>query len=191
MGSVGYSFRTDFLFKFGVRDITQLARSHKFVHNLLYRPIVQSYNRDRQPSLLVIEDNRDQQVLIRYALQQAMPNVESVCVFDEAEAIRYLDECVEKHRDLPRLILLDLYLPEAEDGWQLLQRLKAYPARRSMPVVVLSVSNAEEDIQRSYQLGANSYIAKPLDFEQWLIYFQTLRQYWLETVTLPRQAYEY
>lgn len=152
---------------------------------------MQSYIRDRQPNILVIEDNRDQQVLIRYALQQAMPGIESVSVFDANEAIAYLDECVSQHRELPRLVLLDLYLPEAEDGWQLLQRLKAYPSRRSMPVVVLSVSSAEDDVHRSYQLGANSYIAKPLDFEQWLTYFQTLRQYWWETVTLPRQAYEY
>lgn len=152
---------------------------------------MQTYSRDRQPNILVIEDSRDQQVLIRYALQQAMPGIESVSVYDGDEAITYLDECVKQQRDLPRLVLLDLYLPEAEDGWQLLQRLKAYPSRRSMPVVVLSVSSAEDDVHRSYQLGANSYIAKPLDFEQWLTYFQTLRQYWWETVTLPRQAYEY
>jgi CheY-like chemotaxis protein len=152
---------------------------------------VQTYSRDRQPNVLIIEDSRDQQVLIRYALQQSMPGIESVGVYNEEEAIAYLDECINQQRDLPRLVLLDLYLPEAEDGWRLLQRLKSYPSRRSMPVVVLSVSSAEDDVHRSYQLGANSYIAKPLDFEHWLTYFKTLRQYWWETVTLPRQAYEY
>ncbi|KAB7731057.1 response regulator [Rudanella paleaurantiibacter] len=143
------------------------------------------------PTVLVIEDNLDQQVLIRYALQQAMPTVEPVCVSGADDAMAYLNDCVENGRDLPRLILLDLYLPTAEDGWQLLQRIKEYPIRRRLPVVVLSVSNVDEDIERSYALGANSYIAKPLDFEQWLQYFRTLRTYWLETVTLPRQVYNY
>ncbi len=139
--------------------------------------------------ILVIDDNPDQQVLIRYALQQSMPELQPICVENAREAITYLDACVAKQLDLPKMVLLDLYLPEAEQGWELLQQLKAYPARQTLPVVVLSVSSAKEDVQRSYDLGANSYITKPLEYEQWLAYFQTMRQYWWETVTLPPRAY--
>lgn len=139
--------------------------------------------------ILIIEDNRDQQVLIRYALQQSIAEVQPICVESADEAIAYLDACVEKQLDLPRLVLLDLYLPDVEQGWDLLRQLKEYPVQPGLPVVVLSVSDAKEDVQRCYDLGANSYIIKPLEYEQWLAYFQTMRQYWWETVTLPRQAY--
>ncbi len=153
-------------------------------------PLAEASNPRVSPArILVVEDNRDQQVLIRYALQQSIADVQPICVESAEEAIAYLDACVAKQLDLPKLVLLDLYLPDAEQGWELLRQLKAYPARQGLPVVVLSVSNAEEDVQRSYDLGANSYITKPLEYEQWLSYFQTMRQYWWETVTLPKQAY--
>lgn len=139
--------------------------------------------------ILIIEDSADQRVLIRYALQQSIAEVEPICVESAEEAIAYLDDCVAKQLELPRLVLLDLYLPDSEQGWKVLRQLKECPARQSMPVVVLSVSNAEEDVQRAYDMGANSYITKPLEYEQWLVYFQTMRQYWWETVTLPRQTY--
>lgn len=146
---------------------------------------------EKQSSVLIVEDNPDQQVLIKYALQQCFSKVRPVCVDSAEQALTYLNDCIEKQEELPKLVLLDLYLPEAEQGWRLLQQIKNYPARQNMPVVVLSISNADEDIQRSYQLGANSYIAKPLEYEQWLTYFNAMRLYWWETVTLPRQNYRH
>ena len=153
-------------------------------------PVISEAKRtEKQASVLVVEDNRDQQVLIKYALQQCFKKVNPICVDSAEQALAYLNDCIEHHEDLPKLVLLDLYLPEAEQGWHLLQQIKSYPVRHNIPVVVLSVSNADEDIQRSYQLGANSYIAKPLEYEQWLKHFNALRLYWWETVTLPRQSY--
>lgn len=153
-------------------------------------PLAEASNPRVSPArILIIDDNPDQQTLIRYALQQSIAEVQPICVESAEEAIAYLDACVEKRLDLPRLVLLDLYLPDAEQGWELLRQLKEYPSRQALPVVVLSVSNAEEDVQRCYDLGANSYITKPLEYEQWLDYFKTMRQYWWETVTLPRRAY--
>jgi CheY-like chemotaxis protein len=155
-------------------------------------PLAEATNRRVSPiRILVVEDNPDQQVLIRYALQQSIAEVQPICVDRADEAISYLDACVAKQLDLPNLVLLDLYLPDAEQGWELLRQLKEYPAQQRLPVVVLSMSNAEEDVQRSYDLGANSYIAKPLDYEQWLTYFHAMRQYWWETATLPKQAYNW
>lgn len=153
-------------------------------------PFAGGTNRRVSPfRVLVVEDNPDQQVLIRYALQQSIAKVQPICVDSAQEAIAYLDACVAEQLDLPNLVLLDLYMPEAEQGWELLRQLKEYPVRQGLPVVVLSISNDPEDVQRSYDLGANSYITKPLEYEQWLTYFQSLRQYWLETVTLPKQPY--
>ena len=84
----------------------------------------------------------------------------------------------------PDLILLDLNMPR-KDGREALAEIKADPALRSIPTVVLTVSKAEEDILRSYDLGANSYITKPVTFEGLVAALKTLNTYWLEIVELP------
>ena len=82
--------------------------------------------------------------------------------------------------------MLDIYLPGREDGWQLLPSLKMPGSTlRLIPVTLLSHSEMPEDIQIGYDLGANSYLVKPTDYAQWLDYFQILRQYWWNTVSLP------
>ena len=87
---------------------------------------------------------------------------------------------------MPKLIILDLYLPKRADGLELLRQIKALPSPcNQLPVVMLSSSSDRTDISQSYQYGGSSYLVKPTDFEAWLTYFQELRTYWWETVTLP------
>lgn len=80
----------------------------------------------------------------------------------------YLNDCVTNEISPPKLILLDLYLPKAEHGWQFLRQVKQMPAQARPPVVVLSISREEDDIVQAYQLGATSFVSKPIGEAQWL-----------------------
>lgn len=145
-----------------------------------------SPNRLKNARILIVEDNADHMVLIKSALQKCFTNVEAVMATDEKSALNYLDECIQTGLRLPQFILLDLYLPEREDGWHLLQMIKdRNPEIGQIPVVVFSNSGYQEDITESYDRGVTSYVVKPIDFNEWVEYFQTLKDYWWETVTLP------
>jgi CheY-like chemotaxis protein len=97
---------------------------------------------------------------------------------------KYADPAVSPR---PGLILLDLNMPK-KDGRQALKEIKADPSLRSIPVVVLTTSKAEEDILRSYDLGVNSFIIKPVTFEGLVDIMKTLTKYWFEIVELPPQG---
>ncbi|HMD67962.1 MAG TPA: response regulator [Chitinivibrionales bacterium] len=97
---------------------------------------------------------------------------------------KYADPAVSPR---PGLILLDLNMPR-KDGRQALAEIKADPSLRQIPIVVLTTSKAEEDILRSYDLGVNSFIAKPVTFEQLVVIMKTLTKYWFEIVELPPQG---
>src|SRR5215211_4082430 len=90
----------------------------------------------------------------------------------------------ERMRPRPGLILLDLNMPR-KDGRTVLKELKTDPELRQIPVVVLTTSKADEDIYKSYDLGVNSYIVKPVTFEALVDILQTLEKYWFEIVALP------
>ncbi len=136
--------------------------------------------------ILLIEDNPDHCALIRIGLKACMPEVELLIAATHEEAQQLLTECSNARILLPRLILLDLYLPNREDGLQLVQFLKDTASTyRLIPITLLSQSESAEDIQLGYDAGANSYIIKPTNYPQWLTYFESLRQYWWHTVTLP------
>jgi CheY-like chemotaxis protein len=139
----------------------------------------------RNQTLLVVEDNPDHQVLLRYVIQRSLANTTPVFTDSAEQALTYLNQCIDNGITPPRLVLLDLYLPQAEHGWQFLRGVKQIPAPIRPPVVVLSVSREEEDVKQAYQLGASSFISKPLGDAEWLGYFDTIRRYWWETVTLP------
>ncbi len=141
----------------------------------------------RTQTLLVVEDNPDHQTLLRYVIQRSLTATTPVFTDSAEQAIDYLNACVENEISPPRLVLLDLYLPKAEQGWQFLRQVKQLPAQVRPPVVVLSVSHEDDDIAQAYQLGATSFISKPIGEAQWLTYFETIRRYWWETVTLPNQ----
>lgn len=140
----------------------------------------------RDAKILLVEDNPDHGALIQTVLHECMPEVELILAATVDEAWNQLNKSRQSQEGLPRLILLDLYVPRREDGWQLLQLIKESTSPyRLIPVTILSHSGDREDVETSYELGGTSYIIKPSDYPRWLAYFQTLRQYWWNTVTLP------
>lgn len=132
--------------------------------------------------ILLVEDNRDDEVLTLRALKKnnIMNRVE-VCR-DGVEALDFLfaRETYQSRNanDLPQLLLLDLKLPRL-DGLEVLKEIRANQKTRLMPVVILTTSNEDRDIINSYELGANSYIRKPVDFEQFMESVKQLGLYWL------------
>ena len=131
--------------------------------------------------ILLIEDNASDIELTRRALQKSHIANELVVVEDGQEALDYLfgkEGVDEKKKQLPALILLDLKLPKV-DGLQVLKAIRANERTKRLPVVVLTTSNEEQDIAQSYDLGANSYIRKPVDFMKFLEAVQYLGLYWL------------
>lgn len=137
--------------------------------------------------ILIVEDNADQQVLIGRALNQSFPK--STLVFSDTapQALAYLQDSLTRQAPLIRLVLLDIYLPEPEPGWQLLATIRTdYPL---LPVVIFSSHQNPEDVKRAYQMRVHSFLAKPQTIDEWTHYFDTLRIYWLETVTLPPARY--
>ena len=109
-------------------------------------------------------------------------------VEDGVEAMQFLrreGEYAEAPR--PDLIMLDLNLPR-KDGREVLAELKQHASLRTIPVVVLTTSRAEQDVLHSYELHANCYITKPVDFQQFLCVVKSIEQFWLTVVTLPSTA---
>ncbi len=131
--------------------------------------------------VLLVEDNPDDRFLALHALQQTPFPLYVVTAEDGAEALDYL-----LHRNVgegddhqnPDLILLDLKLPRV-DGFQVLRTLRTTPATQLIPVVVLTTSEEPADVIESYRSGCNSYIRKPVDFQQFEQCVKTLAQYWL------------
>ena len=132
--------------------------------------------------ILLVEDSPDDEELTTRALRQAKIANEIVVARDGAEALDFLfGEGAHAGRDLartPAVILLDLKLPKLS-GLDVLNRLRADPRTKLIPTVVLTSSSEEEDMLKSYQLGANSYVRKPVDFGQFAQAVSQLGIYWL------------
>ncbi len=137
---------------------------------------------DEDPTILLVEDNPDDIELTRRALDESHVANTLDVVRDGVEALEYLfaegEYAGRDVSDLPEVILLDLKLPRV-DGLEVLRRIRADERTRLTPVVVLTSSNEEQDIIESYNLGANSYVRKPVDFEHFLQATKTLGLYWL------------
>ena len=138
--------------------------------------------------ILLVEDNPGDVELTREALNAAKVSNRLHVVDDGAEAVDFLFKR-GRFADAPRpdIILLDLNLPK-KDGRQVLSEIKAEPGLAQIPVVVLTTSQAEEDIVRAYQLHANCYISKPVDFNQFLRIVASIEEFWLSVVKLPNRA---
>ena len=131
------------------------------------------------PDILLVEDDAEEAELALDALrrEKVCSHVALACDGDAALR-RVLGEPGGPRPPAPRLILLDLKLPKL-DGFVVLQRLKADPQARVIPIVVLTSSKLEEDVRRAYALGANSYIVKPIDFGEFSESVRRLGAYWL------------
>ncbi len=142
--------------------------------------------KDRRPvEILLVEDNPADVRLTQEALKEAKVSNNLAVVDDGEKAMAYLRR-EETYTDatVPDLILLDLNLPR-KDGREVLAEIKADPRLRQIPVVVLTTSAAEEDILRSYDLHANCYVTKPVQFEQFVTIVKSIEDFWLTIVTLP------
>ena len=132
--------------------------------------------------ILLVEDNPNDVELTLHALKKNNLTNRIHIVRDGAEALEYLfgsgAEAGGEINHKPKVILLDLKLPKV-DGMEVLKQIKADERTRSIPVVVLTSSREERDIVESYRLGVNSYIAKPVDFEQFTEAVRQLGLYWL------------
>ena len=139
-------------------------------------------------TILMADDDADDRALTKEALEEGRLVNTIRFVEHGEELIEYLKRTgrYAPPADAPRpgLILLDLNMPR-KDGRVVLKEIKSDPDLRTIPVVVLTTSKADEDVYRSYDLGVNSYIVKPVTFEALVDILQTLEKYWFEIVELP------
>lgn len=144
--------------------------------------------RGKSVVLLMAEDDPDDRLLAREALAASRLANRLYTVKDGQETLDFLrrvgDYADPAKAPRPGLILLDLNMPR-KDGRQALAEIKEDPSLRQIPVVILTTSEAEEDVLRSYDLGASSYITKPVTFEALVMVMRGLRRYWVEIVELP------
>jgi len=135
-----------------------------------------------EPVILLVEDNPDDEELTRLALEESNISNRLVVVHDGQEALEWLF-CTGKYAgrnsdEVSSVVLLDLKLPKIS-GLEVLERIRSDPRTRRLPVVILTSSREEQDLLRGYDLGANSYIRKPVDFEQFTSAVRDLGMYWV------------
>jgi CheY-like chemotaxis protein len=139
--------------------------------------------------LLLVEDNPDDVEIAVRALRKSrlINDIRVVRDGEEALSLLFPDGTQDLDPFRPDLILLDLNLPKVS-GFDVLDRIKTSDELSSTPVIVLTVSERQEDIARAYQLGANTYITKPVDFDRFTHAIDTLWEYWMVIAKLPLQA---
>ena len=139
----------------------------------------------RAIEILMVEDNPGDVRLTREALKGGKVCNQLNVVEDGVAALDYLyKRAPHQLAARPDLVLLDLNLPK-KDGREVLSAIKSDPALKTIPVVILTTSQAEEDVLRAYNLNANCYVTKPVDFDQFTRIVQTIEEFWLTVVTLP------
>ncbi len=135
--------------------------------------------------ILLVEDNPGDVRLTQEAFREARTPIKINVAMDGEEAIAYLRRLYPfQNATRPDLILLDLNIPK-KDGREVLAEIKADPLLHDIPVVVLTTSNADQDIQKTYNLEVNAYINKPVDFDRFFDIVQKIEDFWLMTATLP------
>lgn len=144
---------------------------------------------ETKPNIIVMaEDDADDRLLVRDALKECEWDADLRFVENGEELLDYLlrQGKFQRPEQSPRpgLILLDLNMPR-KDGREVLREIRAHAELRRIPVVVLTTSKADTDIERIYELGANSFISKPVQFEGLVGLMRVLSQYWFKTVELP------
>jgi two-component system, response regulator len=148
----------------------------------------QNHQRNGVAQILLVEDNRDDEELILLALAENHIASDIKVARDGAEALDYLfatGQYAGQKTDLPHLILLDVKLPKVS-GIEVLQRVKQDRRMSKIPVVMLTSSREDPDVKRSYEFGANSYIVKPVDYNQFKEAIKLLGVYWQTLNVAPR-----
>jgi chemotaxis family two-component system response regulator Rcp1 len=137
-----------------------------------------------QPRILLVEDNRADIRLTQEALKESTHTIQLDVVTDGEEALDFLLR-KNKYSEsiLPHIILLDLNLPK-KTGLEVLKEIKAHEGLKKIPVILLTTSDAEHDIAKAYNLHANCYILKPVDFEDFSKVIKLIETYWFNTVQL-------
>jgi two-component system, chemotaxis family, response regulator Rcp1 len=142
----------------------------------------------RHIEILLVEDSPADVIITREAFREAKLLNSLHVVEDGIQAMEFLRR-EGNYASVPRpdLILLDLNLPR-KNGREVLAEVKEDPQLRTIPIVILTTSNAEEDILKSYDLHANCYVVKPVGFESFLKAVQSIRNFWFSVVTLPTES---
>jgi CheY-like chemotaxis protein len=147
-----------------------------------------SVDRAGSIAILLVEDNPGDIELTRLALEESKLLINLQVAIDGVAAMQLLDERMATRSLLPDLILLDLNLPR-KNGQEVLTELKAHPDLKRIPVVILTTSQAEEDVVEAYNGYASCYIAKPVRFDQFVKVVQSIENFWFTIVKLPPHAY--
>jgi CheY-like chemotaxis protein len=130
-------------------------------------------------TILLVEDSSNDALMTQRALKKSKVINKVVWVKDGAEAIDYLfTECLEKNTPLPQLVMLDIHMPKV-NGIEVLDKIRSDERTRWLPVVIFTSSKEEKDLLDSYRLGVNSYICKPIDFNQFSHVVSAVGCYWL------------
>jgi CheY-like chemotaxis protein len=141
-------------------------------------------------SILIADDDADDREMLKAAFEETRFNHDIQFVQDGEELLCYLKKkgnyATGHSYPLPQIILLDLNMPR-KDGREALREIKADNYLKRIPVIVLTTSTEEKDVHRSYELGVNSFIIKPVTFNALVEFVRTLRKYWFEFTVLPKK----
>ena len=138
-------------------------------------------NQLRLARIFLAEDNPNDLEITRRALKRGRLGCELIVARDGEEAL----EMLERPEVQPHIVLLDINLPKVS-GLEVLEKIRRHQCCMALPVIMLSASNRNKDVRRSYELGANSYIQKPVVFEDFVDALELLYRYWFELARLPR-----
>lgn len=141
----------------------------------------------KQP-ILIAEDDADDRYLIQTAFSEIGYPEQIDFVENGIEVFSYLDNIyssnINEEKALPGFILLDLNMPK-KDGREVLKELKQHPVFKKIPVIVFTTTKNEVEIKRCYELGANSYVVKPISFDALLKVVENIRSFWFQTASIP------
>ncbi|HQV31664.1 MAG TPA: response regulator [Calditrichia bacterium] len=140
------------------------------------------------PDVLLVDDNPADILITTKAFEEINPGVKVRAAQDGHTALEYLDRCEGfEGSPLPKLILLDLNLP-GMNGLEVLENVRSRPALRSVPVIILSSSAHQRDVEKAYRFGANSYITKPLSWDDFREVVAGIHNFWLNLVRYPEAS---
>jgi len=137
--------------------------------------------------ILVAEDDSDDRFLLQTAFNEKGYSETIEFVENGVELIDFLDKIQDKkpgHQHYPYFIMLDLNMPK-KDGREVLKEIKQHPVFKKIPIIVFTTTKSENEIKRCYELGANTYVVKPVSFEGLLQVLDNIRTYWFNTAVVP------